>query len=100
MHLRSVRRNLVAWTACAVLLACTEKAFSDDDGPHGRDHDRSAKTLYIWSGSQIRSVPAFLAVINFDEDSPEYGEVIKTVSVPPPWDLGNEPHHCHLSADK
>ena len=43
---------------------------------------------------------AFLAVINFDEDSPSYGEVIKTVSVPPPYDLGNEPHHCHLSADK
>lgn len=102
MYLGSVGRNRIAnWTTCVVLFACAGLAFSDDDRRQGRDSgDRSPKTLYIWSGSQIRTVPAFLAVINFDEDSPEYGEVIKTVPVPPPWDLGNEPHHCHLSADK
>ena len=26
--------------------------------------------------------------------------MIKTVPVPPPGNVGNEPHHCHLSADK
>jgi len=26
--------------------------------------------------------------------------VINTVSIPPPGNVGNEPHHCHLSADK
>jgi selenium-binding protein 1 len=44
--------------------------------------------------------PDFLAVINFDEESKNYGKVIKTVPLPPPGNVGNEPHHCHLSADR
>jgi selenium-binding protein 1 len=59
-----------------------------------------AKTLYIWAGDQARRAPDFLAVINFDEDSSEYGKVVRTVPIPPPGNVGNEPHHCHLSADK
>ncbi|MGZ4810542.1 MAG: selenium-binding protein SBP56-related protein, partial [Thermoanaerobaculia bacterium] len=55
------------------------------------------KTLYVWAGDQARVAPDFLAVINFDEDSPDYGHVLKTVPVPT---SGNEAHHCHLSADK
>src|SRR5499425_506585 len=63
-----------------------------------QDHDQHV--LYVWAGDQARVAPDFLAVINFDEDSPNYGRVIKTVPVPPPGNVGNEPHHCHLSADK
>ena len=59
-----------------------------------------AKTLYVWAGDQARVAPDFLAVIDFDEDSPRYGKVIRTVPVPGPGGSGNEPHHCHLSADK
>lgn len=59
-----------------------------------------AKILYVWAGDQARVAPDFLAVINFDEDSGDYGKVIGTVPVPPPGNVGNEPHHCHLSADK
>lgn len=59
-----------------------------------------AKTLYVWAGDQARVAPDFLAVINFDEDSADYGKVVKTVPVPPPGNIGNEPHHCHLSLDK
>src|SRR5260370_26705505 len=59
-----------------------------------------AKILYVWAGDQARVAPDFLAVINFDEDSGDYGKVIATVPVPHPGNLGNEPHHCHLSADK
>ena len=44
--------------------------------------------------------PDFLAVINFDEKSHDYGKVIRTVPIPLPGNVGNEPHHCHLSADK
>src|SRR5260370_24247099 len=58
-----------------------------------------AKTLYVWAGDQARVAPDFLAVINFDEDSADYGKVIGTVPVPPPGNVGNEAHHCHLSAD-
>ena len=98
MFRRSVQR-FANWIACAALLACGALAFSDDDRRQaGADH--SPKTLYIWSGSQVRTAPAFLAVIDFDEESPRYGRVVKTVPIPPPYDLGNEPHHCHLSADK
>jgi selenium-binding protein 1 len=64
-----------------------------------RDEDK-AKTLYVWSGDQARVAPDFLAVIDFDEDSRNYGKVIRTVPVPGPGSSGNEPHHCHLSADK
>jgi selenium-binding protein 1 len=59
-----------------------------------------AKTLYIWAGDQARIAPDFLAVVDFDEDSDNYGKVLKTVPIPPPGNVGNEPHHCHLSADK
>lgn len=61
-------------------------------------HER-ARTLYVWAGDQARVAPDFLAVINFDEDSDDYGKVIGTVPVPPPGNVGNEAHHCHLSAD-
>ncbi len=56
--------------------------------------------LYVWASDQAHVAPDFLAVIDFDEDSWTYGSVITTVSLPPPGNIGNEPHHCHLSADK
>src|SRR6266496_4921171 len=62
--------------------------------------EKKARTLYIWTGDQARIAPDFLAVIDFDEDSNSYGKVIKTVPIPPPGNTGNEPHHCHLSADE
>ena len=65
-----------------------------------RGEGKPAKTLYVWAGDQARIAPDFLAVVDFDEDSPGYGKVIKTVPVPGPGGSGNEPHHCHLSADK
>src|SRR5262249_23560781 len=37
---------------------------------------------------------------DFDEHSHTYGRVLRTVPLPPPGNVGNEPHHCHLSADK
>lgn len=64
------------------------------------DEGKPAKTLYVWTGDQARLAPDFLAVIDFDEDSKHYGKVIKTLPIPPPGNVGNEPHHCHLSADK
>lgn len=67
----------------------------DDDDEDGRD-----RTLYVWAGDQARVRPDFLAVIDFDERSPNYGRVLRTVPVPPPGNVGNEPHHCHLSADE
>ncbi len=70
------------------------------EGRRDREGERSPNTLYVWAGDQARVAPDFLAVIDFDEDSPRYGEVVGTVPVPGPGSSGNEPHHCHLSADK
>ena len=85
------------WTLAVLVpfLAGTQQFAGHDD------HDeRKARTLYVWTGDQARVAPDFLAVIDFDEDSPRYGRVIRTVAVPGPGGSGNEPHHCHLSADK
>lgn len=69
----------------------------DGSGAHGK---QKARTLYVWAGDQARIAPDFLAVVDFDEDSDTYGKVLKTVPIPPPGNVGNEPHHCHLSANK
>jgi hypothetical protein len=87
--------KMCALAALVPLLAGTSPGRKDsgDDG-------KPAKTLYVWAGDQARTAPDFLAVVDFDEDSPRYGKVIRTVPVPGPGGSGNEPHHCHLSADK
>lgn len=59
----------------------------------------SKSYLYVWAGDQARKAPDFIAVIDFDEASPTYGKVINTVQVPPPGNVGNESHHCGISAD-
>jgi len=64
-----------------------------------QDDHQPEKTLYIWAGDQERVRPDFLAVIDFNEHSHNYGRVLRTVPLPPPGNVGNEPHHCHLSAD-
>ena len=49
---------------------------------HGRGHEDSdnggpaEKVLYIWAQDQAQVAPDFLAVIDFDEQSPKYGQVI------------------------
>jgi 56kDa selenium binding protein (SBP56) len=93
-------RNEIAISLVVVMMLLSSprlaKAYHDgDDGD-----DRSEKTLYIWAGDQQRTQPDFLAVIDFNEHSPNYGRVLRTVPLPPPGNVGNEPHHCHLSADK
>ena len=79
-------------TALGMLLVTLTLA---EDGEHSGQKE---KCLYVWAGDQAHRAPDFLAVINFDEDSDHYGGVIKTVPLPPPGNIGNEPHHCHLNA--
>src|SRR5262245_29849600 len=59
----------------------TESHSSDDLDQD--DHQRE-ETLYIWAGDQERKRPDFLAVIDFDEHSHNYGRVLRTVPLPPP----------------
>ena len=96
---RAVRMTMLAMLV--VVLAGTPLARNERGNAANDDrHDDEAKTLYVWAGDQARVAPDFLAVIDFDEDSPRYGKVIRSVPVPGPGSSGNEPHHCHLSADK
>jgi hypothetical protein len=81
----------------AALVICTGNiVLSQVLGHHGGKD----KVLYIWAQDQAHVAPDFLAVINFDEESSQYGTVIKTVPIPPPGNIGNEPHHCHLNSSK
>jgi hypothetical protein len=66
---------------------------------HGQ-HGPEATTLYVWASDQDHLSPDFLAVIDFDRRSSDYGKVLKTVPLPPPANIGNEPHHCHTSLDQ
>ena len=78
----------------ALSVAASSLVLADDGG------DRTDKILYVWAQDQAHVAPDFLAVINFDEESSQYGKVIRTVPVPPPGNVGNEPHHCHLNSSK
>src|SRR5262245_60891234 len=72
----------------------------EHDGSGERRRDKAEKVLYVWSSDQAHRAPDFLAVVDFDDDSRTYGNVINTVRIPPPGNIGNEAHHCHLSADE
>jgi selenium-binding protein 1 len=76
-------------------------------GPHvvraGADDEQ---TLLVWAGDQARVAPDFVAVVDFDPDSPHYGKVLRTVPLPSSLPssfgngaVGNEPHHVGLTHD-
>ena len=46
--------------------------------------------LYVWAGDSAKTASDFLAVINGDPASPQYGAVITTL---PTGELGANPHH-------
>ncbi|MCI0445788.1 selenium-binding family protein, partial [bacterium] len=59
----------------------------------------SEKYLFVWAGDQARKNPDFLAVLNFDSQSKQYGKLITRVQLPGPGSKWNEPHHVGLSQD-
>ena len=72
---------------CVLLLAIAPALLADE------------KYLFVWAGDQGRTNPDFVAVVNFDQHSRDYGSVIATVPVPAPGATGNEPHHVGISQD-
>jgi selenium-binding protein 1 len=89
---------LALWLASTALAVPDgKKAGQERDSesaPRGPD-----RFLFVWAGDQARRAPDFLAVVDFDESSPNYGKVIATVPVPGAGASGNEPHHVGLSRD-
>ena len=66
----------------------------------GRAGEDRAKYLFICAGDQARTNADFLAVVDFDDHSPNYGKVVATVPFPAPNATGNEPHHIGISEDQ
>jgi selenium-binding protein 1 len=97
----------IRWTVTSFVVAGLASTGGGVTSANDRDeehvekvhHSRAEKVLYIWAGDQDRTRPDFLAVIDFNEHSHNYGRVIRTVPLPSPGSAGNEPHHCHLSVD-
>jgi selenium binding protein SBP56 len=100
----SVSRETLRAALIVAMIAILIAASGAVSGVHalheGRTKKSADKVLYIWAGDQARVAPDFLAVIDFDEDSPTYGHVMRTLPLPAPGNVGNEPHHCHMSADE
>ena len=61
--------------------------------------DQAENTLLVWAGDQAHIAPDFVAVIDFDRHSPDYGKVLRTVPLSGPNAVGNEPHHVGVSRD-
>ena len=56
-------------------------------------------TLIVWAGDQAHVAPDFVAVVDFNQRSVNYGKVLSTVPLTGPNAIGNEPHHLGLSVD-
>jgi len=96
------RNERIVLTSGALLslgLAVLWSAVSASGASHHRTKQNAEKYLFVWAGDQSRGNPDFLAVVNFDEHSRAYGQVIRTLPLSGPGATGNEPHHVGLSAD-
>jgi DNA-binding beta-propeller fold protein YncE len=60
---------------------------------------KAEHTLLVWAADAAHIAPDFVAVIDFDSDSPTYGKVLRTVPLSGASALGNEPHHVGISHD-
>lgn len=88
---KTLRLALFATAAAGALLTATAASAHANDG--------TEQYLFICAGDQARKAPDFLAVIDFNERSAQYGKLIATAPFAAPDATGNEPHHIGLSAD-
>ena len=97
----SAARTTLRLLGLAVLLTSAGVSRAQqENAPTGPQGSRSqARYLFICTGDQARISPDFLAVVNFDEHSADYGKVIARAPLPEPGASGNEMHHIGVSAD-
>jgi len=76
-------QRIVVTSFVAVALALSSGSLAKSNHRQDKDDNRREKTLYIWAGDQERVRPDFLAVIDFNEHSRNYGQVLRTVPLPP-----------------
>lgn len=106
LRARPIRANaLVVALAAALALACSrgEPADASVEGERPAAADRPAEGddarpaggepagwLFVWAGDVDRADPDFLAAVDADPDSPDYGSVVTTLAVD---ERGTMPHH-------
>ena len=74
--------SLCATIACDTQQPTTQEVVSETataDDPIGA---RDGTTLYIWASDQDHQAADFIAVVDFDRHSHNYGRVIRTVPLP------------------
>src|SRR5262245_14643808 len=92
--------GLICWLSFPAFgIAQARPKTSRQESERTKDKGTAPKYLFVWAGDQARQAPDFLAVVDFDEASPNYGKIITTVPLPGPGASGNEPHHVGLSSD-
>jgi len=92
--------SLMGWMGFPMLgTAQARSGKARQEGAGSKQKVFPARYLFVWAGDQARLAPDFLAVVDFDESSANYGKVITTLPLPGPGAAGNEPHHVGLSSD-
>jgi selenium binding protein SBP56 len=97
MGIMSLRPGWIACVCLAEFVSTT--CLSAAVGAATEEREDAAKYLFICAGDQARQAPDFLAVVDFDEDSPTYGHLMAKANVEGPSAVGNEFHHIGVSAD-
>jgi selenium binding protein SBP56 len=94
MAIRGYKRRLKLALLFAVSVVSLVRAKASAAQTRGPE-----KYLFICAGDQSRQAPDFLAVVDFNEASAQYGKVVATAPFAAPDATGNEPHHIGLSTD-
>jgi len=55
--------------------------------------------MLVWAGDKAHKAADFIAVVDFDRNSPKYGKVLRTVPLTGRSFKDNEPHHVGVSQD-
>jgi hypothetical protein len=106
--LSRVQQFVLGAMAIALLLSVTPTFAESQENDYGRNGDNHSgrneeNTLLVWAGDKAHEAPDFLAVVDFDSDSPRYGKILRIVPLPArvlgKGAVGNEPHHAGLSHD-
>jgi len=84
-------------TMCALAVASLLVGLAPS--PTYADDEKEENTLLVWAGDQARIRPDFVAVVDFDRNSSNYGKVLRTVPLAGAGAVGNEPHHVGVSSD-
>jgi hypothetical protein len=100
-----MRRSKVRHLALLATLATVTSIMATSGVAGGQTEKKPRTVLYLWAGDAGQGPvlsngkdystpdnPDFLAVMDADADSPTYGKILKTISVPT-GGPGNEPHH-------